>query len=64
MIEPNKNSVIALVIGRYYWVKCFSDDEYEPTICVDKGGVTCFKFFNGVVIQSIMTYDNKELIYR
>ncbi len=57
---------IAIVSGSYYWVKCFTDDEYEPTVAVDhyNSGTMYFKFLNGAVRECRLVADYKELNYR
>lgn len=60
------NSSLGVVGGSYYWVKCFTDDKYEPTIAVDYygNGTMYFKFLNGAVRECGLVADYKELNYR
>jgi len=62
----NNNINLNIVIGNYYWVKSFSDYEYQPTIAVDyyKNGQIYFKFLNGAIIECKRVEDYKELNYR
>ena len=55
-----------IVSGSYYWVKCFTDDEYEPTVAVDyyNNGTLYFRFLNGAVRECGRVADYKELNYR
>lgn len=57
---------IGIVSGSYYWVKCFTDDKYEPTVAVDhyNNGTMYFKFLNGAVRECRLVADYKELNYR
>ena len=57
---------IPVVSGSYYWVKCFTDDNYEPTVAVDHygNGTMYFKFLNGAVRECNRVADYKELNYR
>jgi hypothetical protein len=52
--------------GSYYWVKCFTDDNYEPTVATDyyKNGTMYFKFLNGAIRECRRVVDYKELNYR
>jgi len=67
MTEDNKNTEkqcdIHIVSGSYYWVKCFTDDKYEPTVAVDyyNNGTMYFKFLNGAVREWKMVADYKDL---
>ena len=58
-----KQCNIAIVSGSYYWVKCFTDDKYEPTVAVDhyNNGTMYFKFLNGAVRECRLVADYKEL---
>lgn len=57
---------IAIVSGSYYWVKCFTDDKYEPAVAVNlyNNGTMYFKFLNGAVRKCRLVADYKELNYR
>ena len=57
---------IPVVSGSYYWVKCFTDDKYEPTVAVDyyNNGTMYFKFLNGGLRECRLVEDYKELNYR
>ena len=61
-----KQCNIAIVSGSYYWVKCFTDDKYEPTVAVDhyNNGTMYFKFLNGAIRECGRVADYKELNYR
>ena len=49
--------------GSYYWVKCFTDDKYEPTVAFDyyDNGTMYFKFLNGAVRECRLVADYKKL---
>ncbi len=60
-----KQCNIAIVSFSYYWVKCFIDDKYEPTVAVDhyNNGTMYFKFLNGAVRECRLVADYKNLNY-
>jgi hypothetical protein len=59
------NGPTTIIIGSYYWVKCFADDKYEPTVAVDyyNIGIMYFKFLNGSVRECKIVADYKVLNY-
>lgn len=61
--QQNGNDFIAIVSGSYYWVKCFTDDKYEPTVAVNHygNGTMYFKFLNGAVRECERVADYKGL---
>jgi hypothetical protein len=63
LLHDIKALSIAIVSGSYYWVKCFTDDKYEPTVAVDhyNNGTMYFKFLNGLVIECKRVADYKGL---
>ena len=57
---------IPIILGNYYWVKPFQNNEFQPARCEDpyRTGNLCFCFTNGMRMQVGNVWEVEPLNYK